>query len=209
MSNYYTVDEFINLIDEELKQTENNHRTTINDSMRLAKQAEIINWLNQALGELLEYNKGFYFRVNTYTPSADTSTINIPFFMRRLDKVMYSGKWYNVSFYGDSDAKIWYEGGRTIVGNGIVFAGGTPLMFKGIHSPDRVTDLSSIIDFPPTFIRLLVLQVLLYFSARDNRKKELWFAQYQLLLRNYKGSSMNVAAHGKTESPVSFGDYNA
>jgi hypothetical protein len=127
--------------------------------------------------------------------------------MRRLDKVFYNNSWYNISFYGDTDSKIWYDGGRSIRGNGIIFGGGVELLFRGVLSPDRVVDTNSVLDFPPTFIRLLLLQVLLYFSARDNRRKELWFAQYQYLLRTYKGSSSNVGAHGKSVSPISFGEY--
>lgn len=207
MSYYYKVSDFVSLVDEELKQAENAHRTTLADSMRLAKEQEIINWINQALGELLEYNKGFYYRVLGYTPLADTKTIEIPFFIRRLDRVYHSSTWYNVSFYGDDDCKIWFDGGRKITGNGITFGGNNELLFQGIQSPDRVIDEDSTIDFPPTYIRLLLLQVLLYFSGRDNRKKEIWFAQYQLLLRTYKGTSSNVSAHGKTKAPFRFGKY--
>lgn len=207
MSNYVTVSEFITMIDYELKQYENQHRTTVNDSMRLSKEAETIQWINQALGELLEHNKGFYYRIKGYTPSADTATIELPYFIRRLDKIYVNSEWHNVSYYGDDNFEVWYDGGRTIRGNGITFPKDVEVMLRGIQSPDKVIDTNSVIDFPPSYIRLLLLQVLLYFSGRDNRKKEIWFAQYQLLLLTYKRTSTNVGVHGSTTAPFGFGNY--
>ena len=206
MSNYYNVKEFFTLMDTELKQNENNHRTTINDSMRLAKEAEIISWLNQALGELLEYNKGsFYYRVLDYTILANADSIELPFFMRRMDKLKMGDKWYNISMPTDDDADYYYMGGRKIVGNKQSFTKDTTILIKGYVSPDKVVDENSYIDFPPTFIRLLLLQVLLYFSGRDDRKKTIWYAQYKLLLNTYKKTSATVTSHGKTDTKIRFG----
>lgn len=206
MNNYYNVKKFFTLMDTEIKQNENSHRTTINDSMRLAKEAEIIDWLNLALSELFEYNKGsFYHRVINYTVISSANSIEIPFYMRRIDKLKMGDKWYNVSMSTDTDVDFWYMGGRQIVGNKQSFTKDSVISLNGYVSPDIVVDENSYIDFPPTFMRLLLLQVLLYFSGRDNRKKEIWYAQYKLLLNTYKKTSATVTSHGKTDTKIRFG----
>ena len=206
MSNYYSMKQLVSMIDTELKQGQKAHRTTLTDSMRLAKEAEIIAWVNQALGELLEYNKGsFYYRVLDFTPLADSTVLELPFFFRRLDKIKMDNTWYDVGMPTDDAAAFHYLGGRKIMGNKKSFTKDNTILLQGYVSPDNVVDTESFIDFPPSFIRLLLLQVLLYFAARDNRKKELYYAQYRLLLSTYKKASANVAAHGKTKSKINFG----
>ena len=203
--NYYTFKKFMALIDSECKQDENTHRVAVADSMRIIKEAEAIAWTNQALGALLEHNPTFYYSVIPFTPTVTSSVLTIPFFIRRLDRLKFSDVWYNVQYHTNTDAKFWWDGKRKITAREDVFTKDVEVVLQGIISPEEVIDEDSIIDFPPENIRLLLLQVLLYWAGRDNTRREIWFYQYNEALKNYKNSYSIVSTANEVNPRVGFG----
>ena len=200
----YSVKKFIGLVDRELKQNENSHRTKIDDSMRKAKEQEIINWLNQALNEFSIMNEMHWYGVKSYYPTVSSTTLELPYYLKRLDKLFINDKWYNVGYHTTTNSDIYWEGGNFVRGNKVSFIKDQEIKLMGIFYPDEVIDENSTIDFPVEFIRLLVLKVLIYESSRTNKRTDLWFSQMRTLERQFKQSASNVNASSTVKPLVGF-----
>jgi hypothetical protein len=191
----WTFKSFMSQVDSLLKQGENQDNQTVDDSYRKFKQNEV---RDVNLDILTEVNDSWYYQAMSYLPAEDGTSMNVPFFIKRLDRIYIDGDYHKVEFFGKQSSSIWWDGKRTITGNGISFSKDQRIVLLGIFHPEEVTDLNSIIDFPPSYMKLLLYKCLVDYADRDNLNKIGWQEKAALLERNYVGYTSPISVQGET-----------
>ena len=201
----YTYEQFKTFIDNELKQNTNASRAAVADSYRIAKDAEIKAWIDQSIGLLMGINHSFWSRVIDFTVPVESTKIEIPYHVKTAKKIKYNDCWYSVMSPMIDSAKFWWNGGNIIEANNFTLSEGTVLKISGVMRSSQVIDDNSVIDFPPECIRALVLLVLLNAAGRDERKKSVWFSQFQMAVEIFRKYQDRVASVSETTPTVGFG----
>ena len=234
----YTFGVFVDMIDEELKQKEYGHITSISNNLKNAKYEQIIDWTNQGLARLSSANPEFWTRLVTATPTTGVDLSDdgwdVPDEWRRLQTVIIDEAKYKVGIYVDSDADIYKVRNNIIQKRDTGFESGKEVKLWGIFKPTKILRIQEAIDYldvtdpggaphteaeakiyidslevdiDETYIRPLILSVLLKYAARENMKTEIWFAAYQDELAQFRRAEPPVNTIGIYKNEIPFGDF--
>lgn len=197
--------DFMAAIDDELRQSENSTRANVPDKYRLARESEVKRWVDQSIGTLMTMNLLYWERTIEFTPIEDSEYIEIPYLIRTLRKICVDGTWHHIYNSATPNSYYYWAGGRKIVANLGSFSKGQKMWLEGTLRRETVIDENSEIDFPEDHIRLLLLQVLLKRSSRDEHKKGLWYSEAQELKLLFKKDLALAQIVSTIEPSVGFG----
>jgi len=200
--------EFKEIIDREVKQNINDHIVASPDSLHIVKSDQLKDWVNQALQELCELNEMQWYSVLPFTPATTSDSVNMPFYMKRIDKIYDGNTWKSIYFLNadDDTAKdIVWDGDRQLTSTDGSFVKDVELKVIGIKYPEKVENDNSLIDIEDAYTRVLILNILMKWAARDNIPKQFWWAEYNRRLRSFEKANAPINARGLKKSPITFG----
>jgi len=213
IAGYFKFREFLDIIDRELKQKRFDNLTTVKDAQRLAKQAEVAQWVNQSLNYLSAINESFWRNNQEFIPATSSSEIELPFYWKRLDTIIISDAPHKVGIYSDLRYSYYHKHGHVLCSRGNEFVAGVPIVFSGIFRPIPLPtngvddDLEAVVDIDPDWINLLKLHVLIKYGGRENMQTAMWYGQYRDELEAFRRASPPVSGSYTWRNKVLWGEH--
>jgi len=208
---FYTFKQFMEIIDDELKQNRNSSIVTIADNGRLASQATIARWVNASLGELSAMNPAMWYREYQYVVPTASNRIKIPFYWKELHSIFVNEYPKLIGLRTDTNAEIYSENGCEIIYKSGQFITSDTVILTGIFRPRQLptegiaTDLSEAVDIDPDYINTLKLEVLIKYSAQNNIPNPLWYGQLRDSRVIFKDAVPVVKRNSTFTNPVVWG----
>lgn len=205
--------EFMDMIDRDLGQKQQDNVVTVRDSARLGKQAEVAHWVNQSLGYLSSCNDRFWRHNQTYTPDISTNKLTLPFYWKRLDTIVIGTQPYKVGLLTDLRHSIYCDQGNILVRRNSDFEAGTEITFCGTFRPNKLTtlgteiELQQYIDIDPDWINLLKLSVLIKYGAKQEIPNPLWYGQYKEELEEFRQSGPTIQVTYTWRNKILWGEH--
>jgi len=194
--------EFLEGINDELRQSTNSHLTSVADNYKAAKDRELIKWTNQSLNKLNELNPIYWAKVVSYVIPFDSDTIELPFYFNEVNRIRRSDEteWQHIgNMLSTSHAYIWMGNNKIkkVSGN---FSSGETVEINGYFLPDKIVDEDSEIDIPNKFHRVLELCVMMKYFAKTNKRVDNLWSEYKTEMAAFKQSMVNVNAEHRIRS---------